>query len=87
MIPTVLNRNYGMAWGIGGWLLTPYIEKIGPAAFQALKQRVATELKTTFASHYSKEITLVEALQLDTIAAYSKRATGEKYLITPNKRL
>jgi NADPH2:quinone reductase len=87
MSPTVLNRNYGMAWGMGGWLLTPYIEKIGPAAFQALKQRVATELKTTFASHYSKEVTLVEALQLDTIAAYSKRATGEKYLITPNKGL
>jgi NADPH2:quinone reductase len=85
MNPTVLNRNYGMAWGIGGWLLTPFIEKIGPAAFQALKQRVAAELKTTFASHYSKEISLVEALQLDIIAAYSKRSTGQKYLVTPNK--
>jgi len=87
MSPTVLNRNYGMAWGIGGWLLTPFIEKIGPAAFQALKQRVAAELKTTFASHYSREISLVEALQLDTIAAYSKRSTGQKYLVTPNKGL
>jgi NADPH2:quinone reductase len=87
MSPTVLNRNYGMAWGIGGWLLTPFIEKIGPAAFQALKERVARELKTTFASHYSKEISLAEALQLDTIAAYSKRSTGQKYLINPNKGL
>jgi len=87
MSPTVLNRNYGMAWGIGGWLLTPFIEKIGPAAFQALKQRVAAELKTTFVSHYSQEISLVEALQLDTIAAYSKRSTGQKYLVTPNKGL
>ncbi|HWX79100.1 MAG TPA: zinc-binding dehydrogenase [Steroidobacteraceae bacterium] len=87
MSPTVLNRNYGMAWGLGGWLLTPYIEKIGPAAFQALKQRVAAELKTTFASHYSQEISLVEALQLDIIAAYSKRSTGQKYLVTPNKGL
>jgi NADPH2:quinone reductase len=87
MSPSVLNRNYGMAWGIGGWLLTPFIEKIGPAAFQALKQRVAAELKTTFASHYSQQISLVEALQLDTIAAYSKRATGQKYLIAPNKGL
>ena len=87
MSPTVLNRNYGMTWGIGGWLLTPFIEKIGPAAFQALKQRVAAELKTTFASHYSREISLVEALQLDTIAAYSKRSTGQKYLVTPNKGL
>jgi NADPH2:quinone reductase len=87
MSQAVLNRNYGMAWGIGGWLLTPYIEKIGPLAFQELKERVARELKTTFASHYSKEISLAEALQPDTIAAYSKRATREKYLINPNKGL
>jgi NADPH:quinone reductase len=85
--PTVLNRNYGMAWGIGGWLLTPYIEKIGPLAFQELKERVARELKTTFASHYSQEISLAEALQPEIIAAYSKRATGQKYLINPNKGL
>jgi NADPH:quinone reductase len=85
MSPTVLNRNYGMAWGVGGWLLTPYIEKIGPLAFQELKERVTRELKTTFASRYSKEISLTEALQPDIIAAYSKRATGEKYLINPNK--
>jgi len=87
MGPAVLNRNYGMAWGIGGWLLTPYIEKIGPLAFQELKERVARDLKTTFASHYSKEISLAEALQPDIIAAYSKRATGQKYLINPNKAL
>jgi NADPH2:quinone reductase len=87
MSPAVLNRNYGMAWGIGGWLLTPYIEKIGPLAFQELKERVARELKTTFASHYTKVISLAEALQPDTIAAYSKRATGQKYLINPNKGL
>jgi len=87
MSPAVLNRNYGMAWGVGGWLLTPYIEKIGPLAFQELKERVARELKTTFASHYTKEISLTEALQPDTITAYSRRATGEKYLVNPNKGL
>jgi NADPH:quinone reductase len=87
MSPAVFNRNYGMAWGVGGWLLTPYIEKIGPLAFQELKERVARELKTTFASHYSKEISLAEALQPDTVAAYSQRATGQKYLINPNKGL
>jgi NADPH:quinone reductase len=85
MSPTVLNRNYGMAWGIGGWLVTPYIEKIGPLAFQELKERVARELKTTFASQYSQVISLAEALRPDVIAAYSKRATGKKYLINPNK--
>jgi NADPH2:quinone reductase len=87
MSPTQLNRNYGMAWGLGGWLLTPYIEKIGPLAFQELKERVARELKTTFASHYSQEISMAEALQPQIIAAYSKRATGQKYLINPNKGL
>jgi NADPH:quinone reductase len=87
MTPAVLNRNYGMAWGVGGWLLTPYIEKIGPLAFQELKERVARELKTTFASHYSKVISLAEALQPDVIAAYSRRATGQKFLINPNKGL
>jgi NADPH2:quinone reductase len=85
--PTVLNRNYGMAWGIGGWLVLPHIEKIGPLAFQELKERVARELRTTFASHYANEISLAEALQPDIIAAYSKRATGQKYLINPNKGL
>ena len=87
MTPTVLNRNYGMAWGIGGWLVTPYIEKIGPLAFQEMKERVARELKTTFASHYSQVISLAEALRPDVIAAYAKRATGKKYLINPNKGL
>jgi NADPH2:quinone reductase len=85
MSPTVLNRNYGMAWSLGGWLLMPFIQKIGPEAFAALKQRVAAEIKTTFASHYSHEISLAEALQLEVIGAYSKRSTGQKYLINPNK--
>lgn len=87
MSPAVLNRNYGMAWGVGGWLLTPYIEKIGPLAFQELKERVARELKTTFASHYSQEISLAEALRPDVVTAYGQRATGKKYLINPNKGL
>jgi NADPH:quinone reductase len=87
MSPAVLNRNYGMAWGIGGWLVTPYIEKIGPLAFQELKERVARDLKTIFASQYSQEISLAEALQPAIIAGYSKRATGHKYLINPNKGL
>ena len=74
-----------MAYGIGGWLVFPFLNKIGPAATQKLKQRVAAELKTTFVSRYAAEISLREALQLDTIAVYNKRATGEKYLINPAK--
>ena len=83
--PTELRRNFGMAWGIGGWLLPPFLERIGPEAAERLRQRVADEVTTTFASSYAKEISLAEALDLDNIAVYNKRATGEKYLINPNK--
>jgi NADPH2:quinone reductase len=83
--PIELNRNFGMAWGVGGWLVTPFLQKIGAAATQRLKQRVAAELKTTFASSYAGEVSLVEALDLKTIAVYSRSATGQKYLINPNK--
>jgi NADPH:quinone reductase len=83
--PTELVRNYGMAWGVGGWLLTPFLQKVGAEAAQKLRERVVAELKTTFASRYSKEISLAEALQLENIAAYGKFGTGEKYLINPNK--
>ena len=83
--PTTLNRAYGMSWGIGGWLLTPFIGKIGPEKFQALRKRVSDEIKTTFVSNYSKEISLQEALHEESILDYSKQATGKKYLITPHK--
>src|SRR4030081_482129 len=83
--PTELNRAFGMAWGVGGWLLTPFLQKIGPAGGAGLRQRVVDELKTTFASHYTQVVSLQEALQLNHVAVYGKRATGEKYLINPNK--
>ncbi len=80
-----LNRNYGMAWGVGGWLLTPFLQKIGRPDQARLRERVVNSLKTTFASHYTKVISLPEALDPKNIAAYAKRATGEKFLINPNK--
>jgi D-arabinose 1-dehydrogenase-like Zn-dependent alcohol dehydrogenase len=83
--PTEFTRAFGMAWGMGGWLLTPFLMKIGPAARQTLQARVVRDLRTTFASHYSREISLVEALQPEVIAAYGRRATGEKFLLNPNK--
>jgi len=82
--PTELNRAFGMAWGIGGWLLTSFLQKVGADGMK-LRQRVAAELKTTFASHYTQVVSLQEALELSNIAVYNKRATGEKYLINPNK--
>jgi NADPH:quinone reductase-like Zn-dependent oxidoreductase len=83
--PVELNRAFGMAWGVGGWLLTPFLQKIGPADIQKLRARVAAELKTTFASHYTQVVSLQETLALANIAVYAKRATGEKFLINPNK--
>ena len=83
--PVELSRAFGMAWGVGGWLLFPFLMKIGRADGERLRQRVASELKTTFASHYTQVVSLPEALQLSNIAAYAKRATGEKFLINPNK--
>ena len=83
--PVELNRAFGMAWGVGGWLLFPFLMKIGQADGARLRQRVVAELKTTFASHYTKVVSLQETLQLSNIDIYSKRATGEKFLINPNK--
>ncbi len=82
--PLVLTGSYGLAWGVGGFLLTPFLQKIGPAEAQKLRERVAAELKTTFASHYTKTISLREALDPDMIRIYNRKATGEKYLINPS---
>jgi NADPH2:quinone reductase len=85
--PTTFNRAFGMAWGLGGWLLTPFLIQIGPEEAEKLRQRVAAEVKTTFASSYTAEVSLAEALTLESIGVYGKQATGEKYLINPSKGL
>ena len=83
--PTILKRAYGMSWGLGGWLLTPMIGKIGMERFQQMRQRVAEEITTTFASNYVREISFEEMLQPEIIKSYAKQATGEKYLVNPHK--
>ena len=83
--PTVLDRSYGLAWGFAGFLVTPFLMKAGAETVQRLRDRVMAELGTTFASSYTAEISLSEALQLETIRAYARKATGEKFLITPSK--
>jgi NADPH2:quinone reductase len=82
--PTEIRRNFGMAWGVGGWLLFPFLTRVGPEVAAAMRQRVAAELKTTFASAYAREISLVQALQPEIIADYARAATGAKYLINPS---
>ncbi len=83
--PTILKRSYGMSWGLGGWLLTPMIGRIGMEKFQAMRARVAKEIKTTFASTYANEVSFEEMLQPETIKSYAKQATGQKYLVNPQK--
>ncbi len=83
--PTVLNRAYGMAWGVGGWLLPNFLAKAGGDVAMRLRARVADELKTTFASHYTDELSLEQALQADVVARYYAKTTGEKFLICPQK--
>jgi NADPH:quinone reductase-like Zn-dependent oxidoreductase len=85
MRPTEIVRNFGFSWGMGGWLLFPFLQKVGPEVGARLRQRVVDELHTTFASHYSKEVSLAEALSADAISVYGARATGTKYLIVPSR--
>jgi NADPH:quinone reductase len=81
--PTTLTRDFGMAWGVGGWLLTPFLQSIGAEGFGRLRARVAAELTTTFASTYTREVSLAGMLKPDAFHAYVKRATGEKFLVNP----
>jgi NADPH:quinone reductase-like Zn-dependent oxidoreductase len=84
--PTVLNRNFGMAWGIGGWLLSRFLQRVAAKTVGRLRARVAAELTTTFASSYTREVSLAGMLDPDAFNAYVKRATGEKFLLTPHAR-
>jgi NADPH2:quinone reductase len=82
--PTILTRNYGMAWGVGGWLLTPFLQSAGAETIGRLRARVAAELTTTFASAYTREVSLAGMLRPDAFNGYAKRATGEKFLVAPH---
>ncbi len=83
--PTELTRSFGFSWSLGGWILSSFLQKVGPEGADKLRARVVAELKTTFASHYTRTISLTEMLDLQTMAAYNKRATGEKYLVDPSR--
>jgi NADPH2:quinone reductase len=81
--PTTLSRNFGFSWGLGGWLLSPFLQKVGMEKVMALRARVAEEINTTFASHYTSEVSLPGVLSVEAMAVYGKQATGEKVLIKP----
>ena len=82
--PTVLDRTFGMAWGVGGWLLLPYLARAGGEEVERMRRRVAAEITTTFASAYTREVSLVEALTDGALMRYARQATGEKFLVVPN---
>ena len=82
--PRIIEGDLGMAWGVGGWLLTFFLAKLSPDEVASLRARVAREIKTIFASRYTAEISLAQAVSPDVIRAYAKHATGEKYLVVPN---
>jgi len=83
--PTELRRNFGAAWGLGGWLLPIFLQRVGPEVAQRLRARVVAGLRTIFASRYTRVVSLAEALALEEIAVYGRRSTGEKYLVNPGK--
>lgn len=84
--PTILERqSFGFSWGVSGWLLTPFLIKSGADKIGQLRRRIVNELTTTFASTYTKTISLVEALNPDVFRAYERKATGDKYLIDPSR--
>jgi len=82
--PITFQAGFGFAWSMGGWLLSTFLNRVGPQSVQALRSRVVSELKTTFASHYTRTVSLQEMLAADAIAVYGKRATGEKFLVNPS---
>lgn len=82
--PTILTRGYGMAWGVGGWLLPNFLAKAGMDVAIRLRQRVASELTTTFASSYTDDVSLEEALKPEIVAQYNAKKTGQKFLVVPH---
>ena len=82
--PTTLRRDFGMSWGIGGWLLTPFLMKLGQEGSDRLRQRVADEITTTFSSTYGMRLSLADAVDPDQVRRYAKMATGDKALVTPH---
>ena len=82
--PTVLRRDFGMSWSVGGWLLTPFLSALGSEGADRLRRRVADEITTTFASSYGQRLSLADAVDPDQVRRYGRIATGDKALVTPH---
>jgi NADPH2:quinone reductase len=78
-----LNLGMGFRYALAGWLMPMFLEKVGAERAQQLRQRIADEITTTFASSYTKEVSLSQVMDAEFVAEFSKMATGTKYLINP----
>jgi hypothetical protein len=83
--PTEIPRAVGLAWSVSGFLLTYFLETLAPADVARMRTRVATELTTTFASHYAETLSLREMLDPTKVASYVKKGTGAKVLVDPTR--
>ncbi len=85
MSPQVLTPSYGMYWGVGGWLLTPHLQRAGMERTIEMRRYTIAERNGIFASHYSQTISLDDMIDPDVARGYERKATGEKYLIDPSR--
>ncbi|MEO1043743.1 MAG: zinc-binding dehydrogenase [Pseudomonadota bacterium] len=83
--PSTIPPSVGMAWGVGGFLLPNFLATISQEDRMKMGGRVMAQLKTTFASQYTDEISLTDVLNPDIIAKYDAKATGTKFLVNPTK--
>lgn len=67
---------------IGGWLMSRALETVGPKRRSQMKDRIVDEIATTFSCRYTAHLSMTDALQPGALPAYSRPATGQKYLIT-----
>jgi hypothetical protein len=81
--PTILSPSYGLKWDLSGWLLPNFLAEAGMETFVRLRQRVAENLTTLFASSYKRKVNLEQMLEKDAVLDYRAMRTGEKYLVTP----
>ncbi len=82
--PTEFNRSFGLQWGICGFLLTPYLMKVGMEEAIKMRQTVIAHRGDIFASQYTAEIPLSAMVDPALAPAYQAKATGSKYLLNPS---
>lgn len=81
---TILGGGLGLYWGVGGWLLTPHLEKVGGERMMEMRMYSVEERNGIFNSEYTSEISLMDMINPEIAKGYDKKATGEKVLVNPS---